>query len=107
MPDRKVMVYIAASVDGYIAGVNDDMGFLSVASKEGEDYGYADFIDTVDTVIMGRRTYDWVFKQDYQNSSCNTSNVCYNTPGKSASRQGPVLFRRPGRSYPEDQKVSR
>ncbi|WP_370871150.1 dihydrofolate reductase family protein [Algoriphagus sp.] len=31
--------------------------------KEGEDYGYSDFIQTVDTVIMGRRTYDWVMNQ--------------------------------------------
>lgn len=27
---------------------------------EGEDYGYADFVSSIDTVIMGRKTYDWV-----------------------------------------------
>jgi len=58
--DKKVIVYIAASLDGYIAGPNDDMSFLSLVEQEGEDYGYADFIKTVDTVIMGRKTYDWV-----------------------------------------------
>ncbi len=60
MPDRKVILYIAASLDGYIAKENDDLTFLSVVETPGEDYGYGDFIKTVDTVIMGRKTYDKV-----------------------------------------------
>ena len=63
MYNRKVIVYIATSLDGYIAKPNDDLSFLSVVQKEGEDYGYADFINTVDTVILGRKTYDWVMMQ--------------------------------------------
>jgi dihydrofolate reductase len=51
------------SLDGYIAKPNDDLSFLSIVEKEGEDYGYADFVSTVDTVILGRKTYDWVMKQ--------------------------------------------
>ncbi len=31
--------------------------------KEGEDYGYAEFTSTVDTFIIGRKTYDWVHKE--------------------------------------------
>jgi hypothetical protein len=42
---RKVIVYIACSADGYIALPNDDLSFLSVVEQEGEDYGYAAFID--------------------------------------------------------------
>jgi dihydrofolate reductase len=61
--NRKLILYIAMSLDGYIAKPNDDLGFLSIVEKEGEDYGYADFVSSVDTVIMGRRTYDWVTKQ--------------------------------------------
>ncbi len=56
------MVYIASSIDGFIAKPNDDLSFLSVVEKAGEDYGYADFIATVDTVIVGRKTYDWVLQ---------------------------------------------
>ena len=63
MPARKVILYIAASLDGYIAKPNDDLSFLSIVEKEGEDYGYADFVNSVDTVIMGRKTYDWIMKQ--------------------------------------------
>lgn len=57
---RKTILYIACSIDGYIAKPNDDLQFLSAFEKEGEDYGYNAFVDSVDTVIMGRRTYDWV-----------------------------------------------
>ncbi|MCE7066116.1 dihydrofolate reductase family protein [Dyadobacter sp. CY326] len=59
---RKLTLYIATSVDGYIAAPGDDLGFLGKVEKEGEDYGYADFIGQVDTVIVGRRTYDWVMQ---------------------------------------------
>lgn len=60
--NRKVILYIAMSVDGYIAKPNDDLSFLSIVEKQGEDYGYAEFVSTVDTVVMGRKTYDWVMK---------------------------------------------
>ena len=59
---RKLILYIATSLDGYIAGPDDDLSFLSLVEKEGQDYGYTDFLKTVDTVILGRRTYDWVIK---------------------------------------------
>ena len=61
--ERKVILYIASSLDGYIAKPNDDLSFLSRVQQEGQDYGYAEFIDNVDTVILGRKTYDWVMKQ--------------------------------------------
>jgi dihydrofolate reductase len=61
--NKKLILYISMSLDGYIAKPNDDLSFLSIVEKEGEDYGYADFVSTVDTVIMGRKTYDWVTKQ--------------------------------------------
>jgi dihydrofolate reductase len=59
----KVILYIAASLDGYIAGPGDDLSFLSMVETPGEDYGYVDFTQSVDTVIMGRKTYDWIMKQ--------------------------------------------
>lgn len=56
--DRKVISYVATSLDGYIAKPDGDISFLSLVEKEGEDYGYADFIRTIDTIILGRKTYD-------------------------------------------------
>ena len=53
---RKTILYIACSLDGYIAKPNDDLSFLSMATADGEDYGYEEFINSVDTVILGRKT---------------------------------------------------
>lgn len=60
MSARKVIVYIAMSLDGYIADKTDGLDFLKAVEKEGEDYGYGEFVDSVDTVIMGRKTFDKV-----------------------------------------------
>lgn len=60
-----VILYIAISLDGYIAKPNDDLSFLSVVEQEGQDYGYADFVKSVDAVIIGRKTYDKVISMGY------------------------------------------
>jgi dihydrofolate reductase len=57
---RKLILFIAMSLDGYIATPNGDLSFLTTVEQKGEDYGYNDFIATIDTVIMGRKTYDKV-----------------------------------------------
>lgn len=60
---RKLSLFIAMSLDGYIAKPNDDLSFLKIVEKEGEDYGYVDFTSQIDTVIIGRKTYDYVLKE--------------------------------------------
>jgi dihydrofolate reductase len=50
------------SLDGYIAGPGDDLSFLDLVSMEGEDYGYSEFMESVSTVVMGRRTYDKILE---------------------------------------------
>ena len=51
-----VTLFIAASLDGYIAGPDDDLSWLFTDA----DYGFTDFYAEVDTLIMGRGTYDVV-----------------------------------------------
>ena len=51
---RKVMLFIASSLDGYIAGTDGDISWL----LSDQDYGYRDFLERIDTVVMGRKTYD-------------------------------------------------
>lgn len=63
MKKRKLILYIACSVDGYIAKPIDDLSFLKCVEQEGEDYGYFDFVNQVDTVIVGRNTYQWILDQ--------------------------------------------
>lgn len=58
---RKVILYIAMSLDGFIA---DEEGKVDWLMGEDEaysgDYGYEAFVRTVDTVIMGRKTYEQI-----------------------------------------------
>ncbi len=71
---RRVILYIAASLDGYIARENGDIDWLSGFQGSDEDYGYGSFMQTIDTVIMGRRTYEQVrgFDMDfpYKSEKC-------------------------------------
>lgn len=55
---RQVILYIAMSLDGYIAKNDDNIDFLSIVEAPGEDYGFTSFQSEVDTVIWGRKTYD-------------------------------------------------
>lgn len=62
MTERKVVLYICMSLDGFIATKDDDLSWLSIVEKKGEDYGYAAFNETVDAYIVGRKTYDKVLE---------------------------------------------
>lgn len=53
---RKVVLFIASSLDGYIARVNGDIDWLFTD----QNYGYSKFLDSIDTVFMGRKTYEQV-----------------------------------------------
>lgn len=53
---RQVVLFIASSLDGYIAKTNGDIDWLFTD----QDYGYSDFFALVDTVLMGRRTYEQI-----------------------------------------------
>lgn len=57
---RKVILYIATSVDGYIAKEDGGIDWLEDVETTEEDHSYEQFYAGVDTVIMGRTTYDQV-----------------------------------------------
>ncbi|MFA7380861.1 MAG: dihydrofolate reductase family protein [Bacteroidia bacterium] len=57
---RKVKLFIACSADGYIATPDGGLDFLSTVEQPGEDYGYATHYATIDTVVLGRKTYEKV-----------------------------------------------
>lgn len=59
--NRKLVLFIAASLDGYIAAKDDSLDWLYKVEGEG-DNGYSEFYETIDTILMGRRTYDWILK---------------------------------------------
>ncbi|MCD4714815.1 MAG: dihydrofolate reductase family protein [Clostridiales bacterium] len=81
---RKVMVFIATSLDGYIATEDDSLDWLFKVEGEG-DNGYSEFYETVDTIILGRRTYDWIMNVEkenfpYKNKKCYVFTRSRNEP---------------------------
>lgn len=54
---RKIIVYIATSADGYIARPDGDVEWLN--RRPHMDYGMRAFYSTIDTILFGRKTYDW------------------------------------------------
>jgi dihydrofolate reductase len=53
------------SLVGYITEPKNDLNFLFMRDQEGEDYGYIDFIKTVDTLIVGRKIYCKIISMGY------------------------------------------
>ncbi|HXF14578.1 MAG TPA: dihydrofolate reductase family protein [Terriglobales bacterium] len=58
MKQRKIIVSIATSADGYIARLDGDVEWLNRRPHK-EDYGMRAFYRTIDTILYGRKTYDW------------------------------------------------
>jgi len=58
---RKVVLYIACTLDGYIASDDDQLDFLkSFEHSQKISKHIESFMESVDTVIMGRVTYDFI-----------------------------------------------
>lgn len=49
---------MATSLDGYIARPDGGIDWLKLVEQPGEDYGYRTFMQSVDTLVMGRKTYE-------------------------------------------------
>lgn len=59
----KCSVFIATSLDGFISRTDGSIDWLNKANAvvpEGEDCGYAQFLSTVDALVMGRNTFEQV-----------------------------------------------
>src|SRR5438093_2485608 len=66
---KKVILFIASSLDGFIARRDGTIDWLFT----GSDYGYAQFYDSIDTVLVGRKTFDQVLefsKSPFENKKC-------------------------------------
>ena len=58
MQRPRVSAFLGASLDGFIAEADGSLGFLK--PFEQEEHGYAEFYASVDTLLMGRKTYETV-----------------------------------------------
>ncbi len=53
------IVYIGTSLDGYISAPDGDLDWLSyVPIPEGDDLGFSEFMDRIDAIVMGRKTFE-------------------------------------------------
>jgi dihydrofolate reductase len=62
----KASVFIASSLDGFIARTDGDIDWLTNPDYDidGEDFGYSSFIKSVDVILMGRNTFEKVLTFD-------------------------------------------
>ncbi len=56
---RKVVLYIATSLDGFIAKLDGSVDWLGEPSPD-QDYGYGALLQRIDTTLMGRTTFEQV-----------------------------------------------
>ena len=55
------IVYIATSIDGYIAKKDGGLDWLNeVPNPDKSDFGFSNFMDSIDAIIMGRNTFEIV-----------------------------------------------
>jgi dihydrofolate reductase len=60
---RPLILYITASLDGLIAEPGGDMSWLDAASAADTDFGYADFYASIETMLMGGATYEFLLRE--------------------------------------------
>lgn len=53
-----ITIYIAASIDGYIARKDGSLDWLDRVREVDIDYGYKKLLNGIDAVVLGRKTYE-------------------------------------------------
>ncbi len=87
-PRPEVCVFIATSLDGFIARPDGALDWLlqaQASAPPGEDFGYAAFMAGIDALVMGRKTFD---------------TVCGFDPWPYAGKPVHVMTRQPGAVLP-------
>lgn len=74
---RRVKLCVATSLDGYIAGLNEEIDWIF----SDQDYGMAQFFASVDTVLMGRKSHDLLVRMG-QKSYGDFRNVVFSRSPK-------------------------
>jgi dihydrofolate reductase len=72
MRARKIIVYIATSADGYIARPDGDVEWLNRLPHK-FDYGMRAFYRSIDTILWGRKTYDWLLAYEKKTGAARGS----------------------------------
>jgi len=84
---KKVIVYIAQSLDGYIASKDGSVAWLDIFNT-GTDYGFSEFIRGIDTVVQGNTTY-----QQFKSKHIGKNNYVFSENADSLSEEGVVFVK--------------
>src|SRR6056297_3515517 len=93
---RKVVLYIATSIDGCIARTDGTLDWLEKVDTEEEDYGYEEFFDSIDTTLIGNTTFkqivgfDVEFPYQGKRNLVFTRGVPEESPYATVTNQDPV-----------------
>lgn len=80
---RKIILYIATSLNGYIAKADGSVDWLeNIPNPHNEDYGYSDFLDSIDITIQGNSTYKQIIGWGIEFPYKNTTNYVITSSSK-------------------------
>jgi dihydrofolate reductase len=85
-----VVLYIAQSLDGFIAGPDDDISWLYRYNDV--DYGYDEFYSRVGAIIQGRRAYDIEMRNGWENAHPVPTFVLSREPTQRKPLRSDVVF---------------
>jgi dihydrofolate reductase len=97
---KKNSVYIATSLDGYIADKNGEIEWLdSIPIPDNEDMGYLEFTKGIDALVMGRTTFetvlgldiDWPYKKPVFVLSSTLNEIPESHKGKAQLIKGSIF----------------
>jgi dihydrofolate reductase len=86
----KTVLYIATSLDGFVAGRNDDISWLFRYNDV--DYGYNQFFAGVGAIIQGRRAYDIEVQHGWENAHPVPTFVLRHRPSERKPQREDVMF---------------
>ena len=79
---RRIILYIATSLNGYIAKADGSVDWLeNIPNPHNEDYGYSNFQDSIDTTIQGNSTYKQIIGWEIDFPYTNTINYAITSDG--------------------------
>ena len=90
---RDIVLYIGVSLDGYIARENGDVDWLGGHGEGTEaDNGYDEFYETIDTVVMGKTTYNQIINELSKDVWVYKGKKCYVATSEKCDKNENVEF---------------
>lgn len=108
---NKIAVFIAVSLDGFIARKNGDIEWLDTSGHgevdKGEDFGYKSFMSSVDALVMGRITYEKVLSFDEWYYGAKSVFVLSNKPVEIPTKLRETVFSMSGSPHEIVEKLEK